>query len=97
MMFRETTLPKNEIHLDAETQYLVYCSGRKLYIKRGIVLLERKYGIMLVSFLNSFMSYLVVMLVIVVVAGVATAIGITMAKKKAAKEAAVASIKGGNE
>ena len=43
------------------------------------------------------MSYLMVMLVIVVVAGVATAIGITMAKKKAAKEAAVASIKGGNE
>ena len=59
--------------------------------------LERKYGIMLVSFLNSFMSYFMVMLVIVVVAGVASAIGITMAKKKAAQEAAVASIKGGNE
>ena len=58
---------------------------------------ERKYGIMLVSCLNSFMSYLMVMLVIVVVAGVATAIGITMAKKKAAKAAAVASIKGSNE
>ena len=43
---------------------------------------ERKYGIMLVSFLNSFMSYLMVMLVIVVVAGVATAIGINMAKRK---------------
>nr|WP_296466676.1 hypothetical protein [uncultured Acetatifactor sp.] len=43
------------------------------------------------------MSYFMVMLVIVVVAGVATAIGITMAKKKAAQEAAVASIKGGNE
>ena len=52
---------------------------------------------MLVSFLNSFMSYLMVMLVIVVVAGVATAIGINMAKKKAVKDAAVASIKGGNE
>ena len=52
---------------------------------------------MLVSFLNSFMSYLVVLAVIVVVAGVATVIGITMAKKKAAQEAAVASIKGGNE
>ena len=38
VMFRETTLPKNEIHLDAETQYLVYCSGGRLYIKRGIVL-----------------------------------------------------------
>ena len=37
---------------------------------------------MLVSFLNSFMSYLMVMLVIVVVAGVATAIGINMAKRK---------------
>lgn len=52
---------------------------------------------MLVSFLNSFMSYLMVMLVIVVVAGVATAIGITMAKKKNAKEAAVASYKGMEE
>lgn len=43
------------------------------------------------------MSYLMVMLVIVVVAGIATAVGITMAKKKAAREAAVASIKGNNE
>ena len=42
---------------------------------------------MLVSFLNSFMSYFMVMLVIVVVAGVATAIGITMAKKKGAEAA----------
>jgi len=58
---------------------------------------ERKYGIMLVSFLNSFMSYLMVMLVIVVVAGVATAVGITMAKKKNAKDAAVASYKGMEE
>lgn len=48
---------------------------------------------MLVSFLNSFMSYLVVMIVIVAVAGAATAIGITMAKKKAAQ---AASDKGGN-
>lgn len=40
---------------------------------------------MLVSFLNSFMSYLVLLLVIVLVAGVATAVGITLAKKKAAK------------
>lgn len=52
---------------------------------------------MLVSFLNSFMSYLMVMLVIIAVAGVATAIGITMAKKKAAGKEAVAAIKGGNE
>ena len=58
---------------------------------------ERKYGIMLVSFLNSFMSYLMVMLVIVVVAGVATAIGINMAKKKASRNEAVAAIKGSNE
>ena len=50
---------------------------------------------MLVSFLNSFMSYLMVMLV--VVAGVATAIGINMAKKKASKNEAVAAIKGSNE
>ena len=42
---------------------------------------------MLVSFLNSFMSYLVVLAVIVVVAGVATVIGITMAKKKGAEAA----------
>ena len=49
---------------------------------------------MLVSFLNSFMSYLMVMLVIVVVA---TAIGINMAKKKASKNEAVAAIKGSNE
>ena len=48
---------------------------------------------MLVSFLNSFM----LMLVIVVVAGVATAVGITMAKKKNAKDAAVASYKGMEE
>jgi len=48
---------------------------------------------MLVSFLNSFMSYFVQMLVIVAVAGGATAIGITMAKKKAAEAAAD---KGGN-
>lgn len=39
---------------------------------------------MLVNFLNSFMSYLVLLLIIVVVAGVATTIGITMAKKKSA-------------
>lgn len=52
---------------------------------------------MLVSFLNSFMSYLMVMLVIVVVAGVATAVGITMAKKKSAKDAAVASYQGNHE
>ncbi len=52
---------------------------------------------MLVSFLNSFMSYLMVMLVIVVVAGGATAIGINMAKKKASKNEAVAAIKGSNE
>ncbi len=43
---------------------------------------------MLVSFLNSFMSYLVLMLIIVVVAGVAVAIGITMARKKNAETAA---------
>lgn len=49
---------------------------------------------MLVSFLNSFMSYLVVLLVIVVVAGVATTIGITMAKKKGAEGNAAE--KGGN-
>ncbi|MCI9335982.1 MAG: hypothetical protein HFH93_00335 [Lachnospiraceae bacterium] len=60
-------------------------------------ILERKYWIMLVSFLNSFMSYLMVMLVIVVVAGVATAVGITMAKKKSAKDAAVASYQGNHE
>lgn len=35
VMFRETTLPKNEIHLDAETQYLVYCSGGRLYKNEG--------------------------------------------------------------
>ena len=51
---------------------------------------------MLVSFLNSFMSYLMVMLVIVVVAGVAMAIGINRAKKKAAKNEAVAAVKGSN-
>ena len=52
---------------------------------------------MLVSFLNSFLSYVMLMLVIVVVAGVAMAIGINMAKKKAAKDEAVAAIKGSNE
>lgn len=52
---------------------------------------------MLVSFLNSFMSYLLLMIVIVAIVGVATAIGITMAKKKAAKEAVVVEFKGGNE
>lgn len=45
---------------------------------------------MLVSFLNSFMSYLVVMAVIIVVAAVAMTIGITLRKKKNAD-------KGGNE
>lgn len=43
---------------------------------------------MLISFLNSFMSYLVVMLVIVVMAGLAVAIGTTMAKRKNAQDAA---------
>lgn len=42
---------------------------------------------MLVSFLNSFMSYLVLMIVIAAVAGAAIAIGITMAKKKSAQRA----------
>ena len=42
---------------------------------------------MLVSFLNSFMSYLMVLIVIAVVAGVATTIGITLAKKKGAEAA----------
>lgn len=42
---------------------------------------------MLVSFLNSFMSYFVVLAVVVIVAGVATAIGISMAKKKNADAA----------
>lgn len=51
---------------------------------------------MLVSFLNSFMSYLVLLAVIVVVAGAATVIGITMAKKKNAENAAVAD-KGGSK
>lgn len=45
---------------------------------------------MLISFLNTFMSYLVVMIVIVVVAGVALTIGITAAKKKNAGTAAPA-------
>lgn len=49
---------------------------------------EMKEGIdMLVSFLNSFMSYFVVLAVVVIVAGVATAIGISMAKKKNADAA----------
>lgn len=89
------------IHLDAETLYLVYCIGKNsiwnIISADKVCSGERKYGIMLVSFLNSFMSYLVVMLVIVVVAGTATAIGITMAKKKSAKDAAVASYKGTEE
>ncbi|WP_276950863.1 hypothetical protein [Acetatifactor muris] len=42
---------------------------------------------MLVSFLNSFMSYFVLMLVVVAVAGIATAIGISMARKKNKKGA----------
>lgn len=62
-----------------------------------VILRKEVWEIMLVSFLNSFMSYLMVMLVIVVVAGAATAIGIHMAKKKAARNAAVAAIKGGDE
>ncbi len=40
---------------------------------------------MLVSFLNTFLSYLVLLIIIVAVAAVATTIGITMAKKKNAK------------
>ncbi len=52
---------------------------------------------MLVSFLNSFMSYLLLMIVIVAIGAVAMTIGINMAKKKAAQEEAVASVKGGNK
>lgn len=37
---------------------------------------------MLVSFLNTFLSYLVLLIIIVAVAAVATTVGITMAKKK---------------
>ena len=40
---------------------------------------------MLVSFLNTFLSYLVLLIIIVAVATVATTIGITMAKKKNAE------------
>lgn len=50
---------------------------------------------MLVSFLNSFMSYLLLMVIIVVVAGLALTIGITLAKKKGAQNTAEASNKGG--
>lgn len=52
---------------------------------------------MLVSFLNSFMSYLVLMAIILVVAGVAMTIGITMAKKKSAGNASAGTGTKGNE
>lgn len=45
---------------------------------------------MAVSFLNTFLSYLLLLLVIVVLCGIAVAVGITLRKKKNAKDAAQA-------
>ena len=42
---------------------------------------------MLVSFLNSFLSYLMLMLVIVIVGGVAVTIGLTLRKRANAQQA----------
>ena len=78
-------------------RYIWYTGKEERAWRRPLGLRKEVGEIMLVSFLNSFMSYLMVMLVIVVVAGVATAIGINMAKKKASKNEAVAAIKGSNE
>lgn len=50
----------------------------------------------MINLLNSFLSYFVLLLVIVVVAGVAITLGITLAKRKNAKNAATAN-QGGNE
>lgn len=41
----------------------------------------------LVSFLNTFLSYAVLMVIILIVGGIAIAIGLTLAKKKNAKNA----------
>ena len=57
--------------------------GNSLSMAYGQVnLIEKKGQIMLVSFINAFLSRFIVLLVIVVVVAVALAIGITMAKKK---------------
>lgn len=41
---------------------------------------------MAVAFINSFLSYLLLLLVIVVLGGIAITVGITLRKKKNAKE-----------
>lgn len=41
----------------------------------------------LISFVNAFLSYLVLMVIILIVGGIAIAIGLTLAKKKNAKNA----------
>lgn len=43
----------------------------------------------MINFINTFLSQIILMIIIVVVAGVATAIGITWAKNKNAKTAAI--------
>lgn len=43
----------------------------------------------MINFINTFLSQIILLLVIVVVAGVATTIGITWAKKKDVKTAAL--------
>lgn len=41
----------------------------------------------LISFVNTFLSYLVLMVIILIVGGIAITIGLTLAKKKNAKNA----------
>jgi len=44
-----------------------------------------KEGVIMISFVNSFLSYLLLMLVIVVLSGCAVAVGLFLRKKKNAK------------
>lgn len=62
--------------------------GHGLYGSSDDKIYKSKKGyIMLVSFINAFLSRMVVFLVIAVVGGVATALGIGMARKKSGADA----------
>lgn len=52
---------------------------------------------MAVAFLNSFLSYLMLMLIIVVLGAIAITLGITLRKRKDAKEALLASAQADTE